>query len=185
MVPNDELRRKAAAIYQRHKEAIDLIIRHKDAYVEDIRTLCKDAIGRKDGWELEHDRENLVGFAPAGWKQYPAFHCGIGWLPQTDAVLLFHFDLRDCQTVNLILTISKGDHGDVVRRRLFNMAQQNGGRFNARGHPLGGNIPTILFASTSLSRSSRERISSTGTMHRPGTEPTNGWPTFPTTSSPP
>ena len=138
VVPNDELRRKAAAIYQLHKEAIDLIIKHKDAYVEDIRTFCKETIGRQDGWVLEYDSDNLVGFAPAGWKQYPAFHCGIGWLPQTDAVLLLHFDLRDFQTVNLILTISKGDHGDVVRRRLFDMAQQNGDRFNTRGHSLGG-----------------------------------------------
>ena len=138
VVPNGELRRKAAAIYQRHKEAIDLIIRHKDAYVEDVRTFCKEAISLQHGWVLEYDSEDLVGFAPAGWKKFNAFHTGTGWRPQTDAVLLFHFDLRDFQTVSLILTISRGEQGDSVRRPLFDMAQRNGDRFNARGHRLGG-----------------------------------------------
>ena len=137
VVPSGELRTKAAAIYQRHKEAIDLIIRHRNAYVEDIRTFCKEAINRQNDWVLEDDREDLVGFAPVGWKQYPAFHSGNGW-PQTDAVLLFHFDLRDFQTVSLILTISRGEQSDPVRRRLFDMAQWNGDRFNTRGHRLGG-----------------------------------------------
>ena len=137
VVPSGELRRKAASIYQRHKEAIDLIIRHKDAYVEDIRTFCKEAISLQDGWVLEDDREDLVGFAPAEWREFPDFHTGNGW-PKTNAVLLFHFDLRDFQAVNLILTISRGEQGDPVRRRLFDMAQQNGEIFDARGHRLGG-----------------------------------------------
>ena len=137
VVPNGELRRKAAAIYQQHKEAIDLILRHKDAYVEDVRTFCKEAISLQHGWVLEDDREDLVGFAPAGWRKFNAFHTGNGW-PQTDAVLLFHFDLRDFQTVSLILTISRGEQRDPVRRQLFDMAQRNGDRFNTRGHRLGG-----------------------------------------------
>ncbi len=137
VVPSGELRRKAASIYQRHREAIDLIIRHKDAYVEDIRTFCKEAISRQDGWVLQDDRQDIVGFSLEQWNGFRVFHTGNGW-PQTDAVLLFHFDLRDFQTVNLILTITKGDLGDQVRRRLFEMSQQYGGTFNSRGHRLGG-----------------------------------------------
>lgn len=137
VVPSGELRRKAAAIYQHHREAIDLIIRHKDAYVEDIRTLCKEAIGRQDGWVLEDDRPDIVGFSLEQWMEFPSFHTGNGW-PQSDAVLLFHFDLRDFQAVHLILTITRGNQGDHVRRRLFDMSQQHGGTFNSRGHRMGG-----------------------------------------------
>ena len=137
VVPSGEVRKLAAAIYQRHKEAIDLIVRHKDAYVEDLRTFCKQAISQQDGWVLESDRGNTVGFAPADWKHFAAFHTGTGWR-DTDAALLFHFDLREHQTVNLILTIPRGDHDDPVRRRLFEMARRHPDKFNPRGSPLGG-----------------------------------------------
>ena len=137
VVPSGEVRKLAAAIYQRHREAIDLIVRHKDAYVEDLRTFCRQAISQQDGWVLESDRGNTVGFAPADWKCFDAFHTGTGW-QGTDAALLFHFDLREHQTVNLILTIPRGDHDDPVRRRLFEMARRHSDKFNPRGSPLGG-----------------------------------------------
>ena len=81
-MPSGELRRRAASIYQRHREAIDLIIRHKDAYVEDIRTFCKEAISRQDGWVLEDDRPDIVGFSLEQWMEFPAFRTGNGWPPE-------------------------------------------------------------------------------------------------------
>ena len=137
IVPDTTVEQLATRIYLRHREAIDLIIRHRDAYIKDLEQFCREAIRQQEGWDLDRSPEKLVGFLHNDWKLFKSFHTGTGWNPQSDAALLFDFDLREPGRVHLILTIASGDC-DKVRKPLFDMAQQRCEMFDARGHRLRG-----------------------------------------------
>ena len=109
-MPNTTVRGLATRIYLQHREAIDLIIKHREAYIEDLTGFCKEAIGQQSGWEEVSTQANLVGFFPNDWKSFDSFHTGKGWDRGYDAALRFHFDLRDTGRVCLILTIPQGDN---------------------------------------------------------------------------
>ena len=134
VVPSTDLRHMATKIYLRHKEAIDFIYAHRDSYVDVIERICREAIDLQENWRLVHQPpQKLVGFEHANWERFKSFHTGSGWSPQTDAVILFDFDLREMGAVNVILTIAPGDD-ETVRRRLFEMMRSRPELFNARGH---------------------------------------------------
>ena len=138
IVPNTTVRGLATRIYLQHREAIDLIIKHREAYIEDLTGFCKEAIGQQSGWEEVSTQAKLVGFFPNDWKSFDSFHTGKGWDRGYDAALRFHFDLRDTGRVCLILTIPQGDREDVTRKELFKMAQRQPNVFDFKDSGLGG-----------------------------------------------
>ena len=138
IVPKTNVAEMATRIYLQHREAIDLIIRHREAYIEDLKEFCKEAIGQQSGWILDSPQEKLVGFFHDDWKRFDSFHAGKGWDRESDAALRFHFDLRDTGRVHLILTIPQGDREDDTRRGLFDMAQQQPNLFDFKDSGLGG-----------------------------------------------
>ena len=77
-----------------------------------------------------------MGFSHSAWNRFDSFRTDTGW-SDSDAALLFDFDLRQTGRVNLILTIPKGDIQDVARQRLFAMAQRHPDLFDPKGHRLG------------------------------------------------
>lgn len=140
IVPDTEIKRMATRIYLQHTEAIDLISRHKEHYIDDLRDICKEVISGQEGWELIGERENgkLLAFIDTTWKEFCMVHTGTGWQPQTDSLLLLDFDFRVIGEVTLILTISSGSIEDKVRRSLFEKTKgQHPGIFEHRGHRLG------------------------------------------------
>ena len=141
IVPDTSLKQLATKIYLRHKEAIDLIYRYKDSYyLDDLREICKEAIGLRESWRLigERDQEKLMGFIDTSWKKFSVFDTGTGWLPDTDSILMLDFDFREIGQLNLLLTIASADKEDV-RKPLFDKTQgKYPGIFDHRGSPRGG-----------------------------------------------
>ena len=138
IVPDTRVQQMATRIYLQHREALDLIIRHRDAYIGDLKGFCEEAIRQQGGWILDSPQEKLVGFFHNDWKRFNSFRAGKGWNRESDAALRFHFDLRDTASVNLILTIPEGDREDVTRRELFDMAKRHPDLFDHKGSRYGG-----------------------------------------------
>ncbi len=138
IVPGTAVQSLATRIYLHHREAIDLIIKHREAYIRDLELFCTEAIQHQDGWVPVRPQEKMVGFFHNDWTLFNLFQTGEGWKPVSDAVLLFHFDLREQNRVHLILTISKGNIENVARKELFCMAQRRPDVFDYKGHSYGG-----------------------------------------------
>ena len=138
IVPNTTVTGLATRIYLQHREAIDLIIRHREAYIEDLKGFCEEAIRQQSGWMLDSPQAKLVGFFHNDWKSFDSFQTGKGWDRESDAALRFHFDLRDMGRVHLILTIPQGDSEDVTRLGLFDMAKRQPNVFDFKDSTFGG-----------------------------------------------
>ena len=138
IVPCMTVQSLATRIYLHHREAIDLIIKHREEYIKYLELFCTEAIQQQDGWVPVRPRQKMVGFFHNDWTLFNLFQTGDGWKPVSDAVLLFHFDLRELSRVNLILTVSKGNIEDVARHELFCMAQRRPDVFDHKGHSYGG-----------------------------------------------
>ena len=140
IVPDTEMKRLATRIYLQHREAIELIYRHKEDYIGDLSKICSKAIDRQESWELIGSRSGnrLLAFIDPSWKEFRTFHKGTLLLPESDALLWLDFDFRVIGEVTLILTMSAGNIKDDFRKLLFDKTK---GRhpyiFNHRGSPRG------------------------------------------------
>ena len=68
IVPDTSVQQAATRIYLKHREAIDLIFKYQEAYIEDLEQFCREAI-RQAGWvpngpQDDTDPKKLVGFFP-------------------------------------------------------------------------------------------------------------------------
>ena len=139
IVPDTTVETLATRIYLQHREAIDLIIRNREAYVQDLKQFCREAIPEQSGWGIpDSPQEKMVGFFHNDWNDFDSFRAGKGWGDESKAALRFHFDLRNVGTVNLILTIPEGSSEDVTRRALFDMAHRQPHIFDHKGSRYGG-----------------------------------------------
>ena len=134
IVPDTRVQQLATRIYLQHREALDLIIRHREAYIEDLNQFCNEAVLQQAGWIPDSPQEKLVGFFHNDWRRFDSFRVGKGWNRESDAALRFHFDLRPTDRVTLILTIPEGDIEDVTRRGLYDMAKRQPDLFDPKGH---------------------------------------------------
>ena len=141
IVPDTEIKQMATRIYLQHREAIDIINHHKEAYIDDLREICKEAIGCQESWEFigESAEKKLVGFIDTRWNKFPMVRTGTGWKPQTNSLLSMGFDFRVIGQVTLILTVSSKSTEADVRKMLYDKTQgQHPGIFDHRGSQLGG-----------------------------------------------
>ena len=140
IVPNTEMKQMATRIYLQHREAIDLIDSHKEAYIDDLREICKEAIGCKESWQIigEQTEKKLLRFIDTRWDDFHTFSTGKGW-KETNSLLLLDFDFRVIGQVTLILTVSSESTKADVRKMLYDKTQgQHPGIFDHRGSPKGG-----------------------------------------------
>lgn len=143
IVPDTNIQQLATRTYFQHREAVDLIMKHREGYIEDLKQFCKEAIQGQADWTAVSPQEDgtsdrLVGFFHSDWKSINAFCAGKGWNRESDGALRFHFDLRNPSVVNLILTIPQGDIDDVTRKALFDMGKGRCDVFDYKGHRYGG-----------------------------------------------
>lgn len=137
VVPSTDIRKIATRIYLQHRDAVDLIIEHRNGFVDELKRIFKDVVVQQDCWQLfESQPERLVRFHGAEWRQFEAFRAGAGEAPQSESTLHFDFDLRPNNEVNLILTIGPGSVDSDVRKALFDMARSQPSVFKPRGHRL-------------------------------------------------
>ena len=80
IVPETDMRRIANNLYLKHRDAIDLIIRQREAHIRELGRICKGAIGLSDKWHPigEKSGGKLIGFIDADWEGFSAFHTGKG-----------------------------------------------------------------------------------------------------------
>lgn len=152
IVPNDQVKRMVTRIYLEHRDAIDLIYRHREDYIGLLKESFVEAVNHQEGWEYIGEREGsrLLAFIPENWKKFSTFHTGTT-LPNSDAVLWFDFDFRVIGQVTLILTMSAGDIDNRVRKQMFDDTRgRHPGIFDFRGSPKGEySVHTVrLYASS-------------------------------------
>ena len=134
----DEIAKLARQIYLEHREAIELIYRHKPNYSAVIKQVLKEAVAQQEGWLLDVEGSHHVRFQPRDWRKYNIQKAGRGW-GKDSPLLLFEFDCPDdpIRTKGPALTLGPGAD-DAVRQRLFEIARQNPKIFNLRQNKLHG-----------------------------------------------
>ena len=140
IVPETEMRRSANNLYLRHREAIDLIVKQKEAHIADLSRICREVTEKETCWELIGEREGgkLLCFVEPSWKHYEALQTGTNLGKQSDSLLVLDFDFRKFGEVTLILTMMDGSDDDV-RKSLYARTQGKHPRvFDHRGDWRGG-----------------------------------------------
>ena len=126
--PN-EIAELARKIYEEHREAIELINRHKPHYGAAINQFLQETIGEQQNWSLDDTNAKYVRFYPTKWEEFRCFRTGTGW--RSKAAILFEF-LCKPDNADFSLVIASG-HEDL-RSALFETVKENGTVFNkARG----------------------------------------------------
>ena len=128
-----ELQQMARQIYLEHRDAIELIYRHKPNWVADAKQICKEAVAQQKGWVLDKEDNDFVRFRSDAWDDFPATRTGIGWSP-SQTVLLFEFCFRDVKPY-LMVSLSPGTN-EAVRQKLFDAARQNPAAFQRTANTL-------------------------------------------------
>ena len=69
IVPDNNVQQVATRIYLQHRDAIDLIMKYRDAYIEDLMQFCKNAIKEQADWILDSPQDGRTpdkfgGFLP-------------------------------------------------------------------------------------------------------------------------
>ncbi len=73
---SNEVAQLARKTYLEHREAIELIYRHKPNYRDEMKQILKEAISRHTDWKLDRDDPSFVYFQPLGFTQYPSMQPG-------------------------------------------------------------------------------------------------------------
>ena len=137
IVPEDsEIAKLAREIYIQHRDAIELINRHKPDYATEIKKILKEAISHQEGWLLDTETGAYVRFRSSDWDRFESLKTGTGWT-HSPALLLFEFycptDPRG--TIGPALTLGSGTD-EAIRERLFEAARQNPQAFKPRNPSL-------------------------------------------------
>ena len=139
IVPDSsELQQLARQIYMEHREAIELIYRHRPDYLSEMKQMFKELISQQNKWLLDVEGSSFVRFRSSDWDCFEVQKTGTGWLPQSSALLLFQINFRDgpSNLPYLDLGLSPAPN-EVVRRKLFDNAQQNPELFRPRSPNFG------------------------------------------------
>ena len=88
-----EVRDLARKIYAQHSTAIELIYQHKPNPQSETQEILKEIIENQAGWkpELRHPQREFTRFFPEEWPGFQVFRTGTGWLPHSNALVLFQF----------------------------------------------------------------------------------------------
>ena len=125
IVPETSISQLARRIYLEHWEAIEEIVANRPNWVAEAKQWLKEAVARQRGWKLDLEDSNTVRFHSTDWDPYAATQTGIGWVPNSDALLLFEFKFYDGRPW-LQLALSPGDEvNNRLRQKLFDAVRQH------------------------------------------------------------
>ena len=129
---SSEVGELARQIYLEHREAIELISRHKPDYSAEIKQILKEAISQQDGWLLDTESGNRVRFRSSRWDRFESMRTGTGW-SASHALLLFEFYCppNPTETEGVVLALGSGTD-EAVRQQLYETARQNPRLFKPR-----------------------------------------------------
>ena len=117
-----DMQKMAAALYHRHKAAIDFInATTPDYYRREVGRIVKEAIQENAsvlGWDFVCENFGQIRFLPDDWKEFQSIRSGTGWKEAgSDALLLFEF--KYYRSLNLVLTLSPCQHGYEPAREVL------------------------------------------------------------------
>ena len=128
---NTNIQQLARQIYLNHREAIELIYRHKPNYASEIKQILKEAISRQANWKLDKEETNWVRFRPCSWVNSEVMDTGKDWLPQSKALILCQLHCAD-NHVNFYITLGSGSNR-LIREKIIDSVNQNPSLFNQTG----------------------------------------------------
>lgn len=85
-----ELQRLARKLYLEHREAIALINRHQPDWVSETKQILKEAVAEQNGFLLDAEERDRIGFRVAEWDRFPAMQTSAG-VESSQSLLLFQF----------------------------------------------------------------------------------------------
>ena len=120
---SQEVRQLARRIYLENREVINLIHQQQPKWVAEAKQMLKEAVAGQSDWKLDLEDAYYVRFRSAQWDHFEMMRAGTGWLPESEALLLFQFGFDD-GVPWLNLGLSAGDDGPV-REKLFEAVRQH------------------------------------------------------------
>ena len=122
---NSEINRLARQIYLKHREAIELIYSNRPDWTGEAKQILKEAVAQQEGWAIDREDPSFVRFRSVDWDRFQATRTGIGFMPQSPALLLFQFRFGGHAGLPYLdLGLSPGTD-ETARANLFEAARQN------------------------------------------------------------
>ena len=139
IMPDTSTSQIARKIYLEHQEAMDLIIANRPNYITEGKAIFKEAIEDQKDWILDVEDRACVRFRSADWDQYKPTQTGIGWVPRSNALLLFQVWFYNNRPY-LDLALSTGNEvNGRLREKLFDAVRQYPRLFKPSGNSLTDN----------------------------------------------
>ena len=107
------------SIYQKHKQALDLIFEHRPDQQEDINEYAKSLIANEASIKPCFSKKSYIQFNPVAWDGSPSYQ---GQYPMCPWFLYFQFN-SDPDNLLIALLMTPGNRSH--RERLFEVAQAN------------------------------------------------------------
>jgi hypothetical protein len=114
-------------IYQKHRKALELIIKYVEDIRQEIYSYLTDLIESNSELILDDSTKSYIRFIPKNLDFIPKN--GDGWTT-TKRILLFEFNNAE-KKLELNLLIGPGQ--EVIREKLFNIAKSNSNIFSVAG----------------------------------------------------
>jgi hypothetical protein len=119
IVTESEIADLARRIYEKHRDALDLILEHRPDEQAKWRETLEALIRDERQLELDHSSKSYVRFSPKEWDSVPDQKKGEGWTP-TKRLVLFQFNNFPPKEIKLTLYIGPCQQGaEAVREKVF------------------------------------------------------------------
>ena len=125
ILPDSIISQMARKIYLEHREAMDLIVAHKPNWAVEGRAVFEEAIEEQEDWKLDKSARQYVRFRAADWDRYESTRKGSGWLPESQALMLFEFYFSDRGPYLQLALSPKNEVNAHIREELFETVQQH------------------------------------------------------------
>jgi hypothetical protein len=123
IVGESEIDKLCTRIYNKHRQALEMLFERRPDRQSDIRALLEQLIKSDPDFELDDSTKTYIRFAPSSWTS-PHLRTATGFT-KSGRIVLFQFEnLPD--SLRLYLSIGRGDPG--VRSRIWEAVQSQGDR---------------------------------------------------------
>ena len=120
IVGESEIDKLCTRIYNKHRQALEMLFERRPDRQSDIRALLEQLIKSDPDFELDAPSKAYIRFAPLSWTS-PHLRTGTG-STKSGRIVLFYFENLP-ESLALILEIGPGD--DHVRSRIWEAARNN------------------------------------------------------------
>ena len=124
ILPDTSISQMARKIYLEHREAMDLIVAHKPNWAAEGRVVFEEAIEEQEDWKLDKGARQYVRFRAGDWDRHESTRMGSGWLPESQALMLFEFYFSDRGPYLQLALSPRNEVNAHLREKLFETVRQ-------------------------------------------------------------